>query len=226
MSSTDNHNPPLKTLSERLCYALEVTGTKKAELSRLLNIKPQIIQFLCNSNTKSSRYTFEIATALKLNVQWLANGQGNIFIKDNFDQQFLSLYQKAPLLDCNQIIKIFKDKETIDEPRDWTYVLKSYGETITFYNPDSAMEPVIPGGAKCTIKLIEPNQVVNRAIVLVYVEQHRSILLRKTHISDKKIVLIPENKTLFNEYTLDNGDIIIGCLIEYTGTIWGYYEIY
>ena len=96
MNSIDNHNPPLETLSERLCYALEMTGTKKAELSRLLNIKPQIIQFLCNSNTKSSRYTFEIATALKLNVQWLANGQGNMFIKDNFDQQFLSLYQRPP----------------------------------------------------------------------------------------------------------------------------------
>ena len=218
MSSINNHNPPLKTLSERLCYALEVTGTKKVALSRLLNIKPQIIQFLCNSKTKSSRYTFEIATALKLNVQWLANGQGNMFIKDNFDQQFLNLYQKAPLLDYNQMIKIFKDKETIDEPSGWTYVLKSYGETITFYNPDSAMEPIIPGGAKCTIKLIEPNQLINQAIVLVYVEQHRSILLRKTHISDKTIVLIPENKTLFNAYTVDNSDIVIGYLVEYTVT--------
>ena len=219
MNSIDNHNPPLETLSERLCYALEMTGTKKAELSRLLNIKPQIIQFLCNSNTKSSRYTFEIATALKLNVQWLANGQGNMFIKDNFDQQFLSLYQKAPLLDCNQIISIFKDKKTIDEPSDWTYVLKAYGETITFYNLDSAMEPVIPSGAKCTIKLIEPNQRVVQSIILVYVEQHRSLLLRKTEISDNKIVLIPENKTLFNEYTVDNSDIVIGYLIEYTATI-------
>jgi hypothetical protein len=42
-------------------HALKLTGTKKADLARAIAVKPQLIQFMCNSKTLSSRFTFEIA---------------------------------------------------------------------------------------------------------------------------------------------------------------------
>ncbi|MCB1826949.1 MAG: helix-turn-helix transcriptional regulator, partial [Coxiellaceae bacterium] len=72
----------LDTLSCRLNYALELTGTRKADLARAIDVKPQVIQFLCNSKTKASRFSFEIATALGLSVRWLATGEGAMFLAD------------------------------------------------------------------------------------------------------------------------------------------------
>ena len=78
-----NMNIELINLSSRLNYSLQLTGTKKADLARAIGVKPQVIQFLCSSETQSSRFTFEIATALGLSTRWLATGEGEMFLADD-----------------------------------------------------------------------------------------------------------------------------------------------
>ncbi|MCX7125382.1 MAG: helix-turn-helix transcriptional regulator, partial [Gammaproteobacteria bacterium] len=83
--------PP--TLSDRLQHALEITGMKKADLARAIDVQPQTIQHLCNGNVKSSRFTFELATVLGLNTTWLATGEGTPFLSDDPKNSFFDEYK-------------------------------------------------------------------------------------------------------------------------------------
>src|SRR5580704_15114140 len=106
--------PLLENLSDRLNYALSLTATKKADLARSISVKPQIIQFLCTSQTQSSRFTFEIATALGLSTRWLATGEGEMFVEDDPKQQFIKTYKPIPVLNNDNIREVFLYKKSLN----------------------------------------------------------------------------------------------------------------
>ncbi|TAK78570.1 MAG: XRE family transcriptional regulator, partial [Gammaproteobacteria bacterium] len=64
------------SLSERLRYALKILNVTQTELARRINVKPQVIQYLCAGNSQKSKFTFEIAEALNIDFSWLATGKG------------------------------------------------------------------------------------------------------------------------------------------------------
>jgi SOS-response transcriptional repressor LexA len=68
----------MKTLSERLNHALQLTGVTQSELARRIGIKQQSISQICSGKSARSRYTMQIAEALRVNAHWLATGDGEI----------------------------------------------------------------------------------------------------------------------------------------------------
>ena len=64
------------TLSTRLTFALAEKGVTQTELARKIGIKKQTIQYLCASGTNRSKFSYDIAHALDINVDWLITGTG------------------------------------------------------------------------------------------------------------------------------------------------------
>ncbi len=67
----------LRTLQDRLKWALREKAMSKAELARLLGVRASTIQDLTNGQTKRSTRTVEIANILGVSSQWLATGKGS-----------------------------------------------------------------------------------------------------------------------------------------------------
>lgn len=203
----------LKNLSERLNYALELTGTKKADLARSISIKPQVIQFLCNSKTQSSRFTFEIATALGINTRWLATGEGEIFIADDPKYQILKEYVSIPLLNAHNIREVFllnKDPN-IENIKTW-FPLQSQDKHFGIKMMDTSMHPVFPKGAYLFIRKHKFENIANFKYVFLYIKKFDMFVVREVTIDDSDILLVPQNKELFK-------DIIFNDEVKFLGVI-------
>ena len=83
-------NSDLDTLSDRLNFAINKMGIKKAELARQIGIQPQTLQYLCDSKANASKFTFEIATVLGVDTKWLATGNGDISGETNKENLFFN----------------------------------------------------------------------------------------------------------------------------------------
>ena len=67
----------MKTYAERLKYAIEARETNQSDLARAIGVKPQSVQYLCREG-KRSVHSAKIAEILKINVNWLTEGNGNM----------------------------------------------------------------------------------------------------------------------------------------------------
>lgn len=201
------------TLSDRLNYALELTGVRKAALARAINVTPQVIQFLCNSNTQASRFTFEIAAALGLNTHWLATGEGSIFLSDDPKHRLFEIYEEFPVLTENQIIAQTNGKK-IDSSRNELILIKK-GKKGIFCTEvlDSAMEPIIP---KRSIAIFSSDQIEIKpqAIVLAHLKCFGTTVIRKITEKNGVNYLTPCNNELYKDYQLNSDVSLLGHLIE------------
>lgn len=205
----------LKTLSDRLLYALEITETRKADLARAIDVQPQTIQHLCHGNVKSSRFTFELATALGLNTTWLATGEGQPFITDNEPKnQFFDDYKIIPVLESEQLISLAR-KNTFNETTtsEWAALKTKESNVFCVIMHDSSMSPSIPKGAKLFFKKLTKKEALN-GIVIAYLPSFDSILIRDYQQKNNSICLSPKNKTLFREIELPTDAVIFGLAIE------------
>lgn len=189
-------HPHLITLSDRLSYALELTGTRKADLARAINVKPQVIQFLCSNATKTSRFTFEIATTLKLNTRWLATGEGSMFSEDDQKTALIAGYQHIPLLTIDQVIRttcgeIVPEKNILH----WELMKAPDANGIHAIKwLDDSMSPIIPKNATVFYRSIHADHhLKHHEIVLAYLPQFNAIVLRMASITNKYIELISPN---------------------------------
>ncbi len=64
------------TFSNRLKKILESKGMSQAEAARQCNIAQQSMNYILNSNLKSSKLAPTIADALNINIDWLLTGEG------------------------------------------------------------------------------------------------------------------------------------------------------
>lgn len=184
----------LKTLSDRILHILELTGTRKADLARAINVKPQVIQFLCSSNTRASRFTFEIATALGLNTRWLATGEGCIFAADDPKHQFLKSYKEVPLLTSEQVLGLAKE-QTLDhiETTEWLASKTTEENVFAIIMPDQSMEPLIPAGATIFVTLHYNMLPSTDDTLLLYVKQFNAVIIRKFLSEKNTSYLLPTN---------------------------------
>ena len=205
----------LDTLSDRLVYALELTGTRKADLARAIEVTPQVIQFLCTSATKSSRFTFEIATVLGLNTRWLATGEGEMFLADDRKHQLFKEYKQIPIFSNEQLFIKVQDKQIdIDQNQDWA-ALKTQKENIFCIKmPDTSMEPSLQANSLVFFEEIHDYIPQNEDIALVYIPQYNAILIREINILNSEIFIVPRNLMLFNKALLENNAKILGIAIE------------
>lgn len=210
---TETYN--LNNLSGRLNYALEILGTKKADLARAINVKPQTIQFLCNSQTQSSRFSFEIATVLGLSTRWLATGEGDMYDdekKNNFSQN----YQKIPLINSDilkdSILRNLPIKHEVIE--NWI-PLKTNDEDIFAINmPDSSMEPYFPMGATIFIKNCFNKDLHGNKFVFSYLGKFDTFVVRELINRNSELLLVPKNLELFKEVSVNDDIRIIGIVTD------------
>lgn len=202
----------LDTLTDRINYALEITKTKKADLARGVGVTPQVVQFLCNSKTQASRFTFEIATVLGINVRWLATGEGEIFPSDDPKQKLLDSYQLVPFIEMHQINKNMINEDFNTNQYEAFRAIYKTEKSHVFCSKilDSSMSPIIPSNAEIFIELIEKINLENNDIVLAYLENYNSLMIRKVEKNEGKLFLTPENVSLFKRIELNDEILILG----------------
>lgn len=209
-------NPDLSTLTNRLNYILQVTGTKKADLARAIDVKPQIIQFLCTSQTRSSRFTFEIATALGLNTRWLATGEGNIFIADDSEKEFFKEFKKIPVYSDSDLTQSFVKYNFIDNivAEEWTPLKTSSDNIFAIKMMDTSMEPHIPNGSMVFIENNSAYSYKEKDFIFAYLIQFNTFVVREIIMDNESVFLTPKNTDLFKEIPLSQEVKIIGAVTD------------
>lgn len=205
------------TLSGRLAHALEVTGIRKVELARAINVKPQVIQFLCTSETKSSRFTFEIATALGLNSTWLATGEGEMFLADDPTHQLVSRFQRIPVLTFEQVQQKIEGKPLdLSNQKTWEAVDGALeGNFFCVKMPDGSMEPFVPAGATLLVRELTSTKIpAVETCVLAYAPQFSVIMVREIKARGGDLFLVPRNTDLFKRIQLTKDVRLLGVVIE------------
>ncbi len=204
----------LTTLSDRLVDAIEITGTKKADLARAINVQPQTIQHLCNGKVQSSRFTFEIATVLGLNTKWLATGEGEPFLSDDSKPDIFKAYKIFTVLNSESLIVFAKTGELKSENAGEQILFKTNeSDAFCVLVNDASMLPFFPKGSKILFKKIN-NMQLCFGIVIVYLPSFDAVLIRELQEKDGSIFLSPKNKTLFKEIELPKDAVIFGLAIE------------
>lgn len=208
--------PSLETLSERLNYALTLTGTKKADLARSISVKPQVIQFLCASKTQASRFTFEIATALGLSTRWLATGDGEMFVADDPKQQFLKTYSAIPLLSHENIKKVFlydnsPDQNTI---KLWLPLKTKAQDSFAIEIIDTSMEPLFPLGSYVFIRKCLKKNIDEHKFIFAYLVKFDTFIVRELIKNELSQILMPKNKEIFKEITVNKEILFLGVVTD------------
>ncbi len=209
-------NVELNNLSDRLNQSLLITGTKKADLARSIGVKPQIIQFLCSSETQSSRFTFEIATALGLNTRWLATGEGEMFLADDPMRQFLKMYARIPLLQGEELRNVCLREKKIDDvdTNIWLPLNTQNQSIFAVKMPDASMEPYIPSNADL---FISPRKHMNQSVskyVFFYLVKFDTFVVREVVKNGDSVILVPKNTELFKEIRFDYDVTMLGVVTD------------
>lgn len=208
--------PLLKNLSDRLNYVLRLTGTKKADLARSISVKPQIIQFLCNSKTQTSRFTFEIATVLGLNTGWLATGEGAMFIADDPKQQFLKTYKSIPLLRADTIRDAFLYENKLQQEwiQAWFPLKTTDHNTFAIEMNDTSMEPYFPLGSYVFVKKCSKKNLGDHKYIFSYLVKFDTFLVRELISRESEQILAPKNKELFKEIKVTDDVHLLGVITD------------
>lgn len=205
-----------ESLSSRLRYALKILNISQTELARRINIKPQAIQYLCASDSKKSKFTFEIAEALNIDFSWLAIGKGiepgKIFaIKNEKSVPLLSFNQIREWKIYNHTLKLTKDNINIPVTEDISE--NSFAVRLN----DRAMSPKFDLE---TIIIVDPTlsisiaQITNHCYALVYIAQEDFIVFRNLVVIDNIKQLSPINSHIYKNITLQENDVILGICRE------------
>ena len=209
-------NIELINLSSRLNYSLQLTGTKKADLARAIGVKPQVIQFLCSSETQSSRFTFEIATALGLSTRWLATGEGEMFLADDPIRQFLKAYARIPLLQGEDLRNVCLRGKRLDEveTRTWLPLKTNHQAVFAVKMSDASMEPFIPSNADLFISTSFDLSRSDCKYAFVYLIKFDTFVIREVIKNGDSIILAPKNTELFKEIKFDNDVTMLGLVTD------------
>ena len=197
------------TLSHRLKYCLKLYGLSQSDLARKIGVKPQIIQYLCTKNVKSSRFTFELAEVLGVDYTWLSTGEGSMRPAETSVVQD----HKIPLLTWIGLEKIILDIKNIQSDEYVYTTLDSSAQVIATKMDDISMEPRFEKG---TTLIFDINCVPHDGdFVLVKLGKANLWVFRElVSNNDSGTELLPINNSIFKKITLEPDDRIMGVLIQ------------
>ncbi|MBM7074436.1 LexA family transcriptional regulator [Shewanella sp. 202IG2-18] len=111
----------MKTISERLDYALKQAGWSQSELARRSGVKQQSISRVCTGRTHNSRFLVRICQELGVNPDWLNTGTGEVYQSDQVGSIKLI---KIPLLSWYQAYqwKHLKNTLNYNDAEEWRLV--------------------------------------------------------------------------------------------------------
>ena len=204
-SKADN---PLKTLSDRLRYALQRRDVRKADLARKIAVKHQVIQYLCSRNVKHSKFAYHIAEALNINPDWLIAGEGpfetthlnspieNTAIPLLTPPQFPQLLDTTAKLQTEQVI----------------YGDNDFDNPFALQMRDKSMYPRLEEG---TLLIFERDTIPQHGgYVLAHLNDTQDFVIRQMEINGEETVLAPLNIKTYRDITLSKKDQILGVLKE------------
>lgn len=189
-------------LSDRLNYALELSGISKAEIARIIGVKPQTIQYLCSTNAESSKFTFELAHALGVNFEWLAVGMGDIGLKEIEASTNIGK-PKNQVYTLDELQNLYKNNSNFFE------MLRYPFEVVL---SDHSMWPRFAKGT--TLIFDRKSDFKSGDFVLVYLQEMDELVFRELIEQQMGKKLVPFNSNLFKEVSLNERDLILGILIE------------
>lgn len=196
------------TLSHRLKYCLKLYSITQSELARRIDVKPQIIQYLCTKNIKSSRFTFELAEALEVDYTWLSTGEGSM--KQPIDTTYGE--HRIPFLSWDDLDKITVD-DIANHCGDFIHSsLHTNCQTVATKINDESMEPRFEKNTTIIMELTD--SACHGDFVLVQLNQSKKWLFRQLRISQQYTELYPINNSIFKELTLNPEDQIRGILVQ------------
>jgi len=203
----------VNTLADRLIFALEQNQVSQAELARRINVKRQAIQYLCSSGTSKSKFAYDIAEALNINVDWLVTGNGEMNAVNSAEQKLLAEKNIVPILQWNQIAKWLDNAIDKNEIKDWTVVHEKINPcSFALTLKDNAMFPRFPSE---TIIAIDPNKALKYpCFVLVYVKKLHETVFRYLVKDNEKLILHAFNETGYKQIPLSSEDKVLGCMFE------------
>lgn len=204
-----------ETLSDRLKFALKILGVSQTDLAKQIRVKPQIIQYICSSGAEKSKFTFDIAEALNIDVLWLATGKG---ASPTFLTSEKSNEKAIPILDFAQIKewKInLKSIELKTVPK--TFITDEINkDSFAFILNDKSMAPKFELN---TIVIIEPTSDIfnienNNKFILAYLAKEDFLVFRQLNLDNKTKTLIPINNSLYKSIQLCEKDMVLGICKE------------
>jgi transcriptional regulator with XRE-family HTH domain len=200
-------------LSDRLRFALRILGTSQTDLARQINVKPQIIQYLCAAKSEKSKFTFDIAEALKIDVLWLATGKG---VKPNLE--ILKKERSIPVFSFQQIRESKIYGKHIDQSQILKWLPINEETNIQAYAVILNDRSMAPRFCLDTTIIVEPKDETDKRYsqeyVLVYVKSEDFVIFRQIQFTDNSYKLIPTNNNLYKETILHEDDIILGICKE------------
>ena len=195
----------LETFSARLSFALNKLNMTQATLARKVNVNRQAIQYLCNSKNSSTKFSYAIADALGINIDWLLYGIGPMMpdIKPRI----------VPVLLKNQIIPWMQKALTINEITDKTTVHENFSDVaFALKIEDKAMFPRFDIN---TIIAIEPlAEIKAPCFVLVQLKKTGDIIFRQLLQENNELILSVYNEVGYKNIKLADDDIILGRMLE------------
>lgn len=108
----------MKTLKERLAYAMSSTGkTNQTELGKQAGVPQSSISKILRGDSETSRHSGKLAAALGISADWLINGSGSIFGESN---------QPISAIDVSKHVKLYDSKGFTGESVSWFSALPEH----------------------------------------------------------------------------------------------------
>lgn len=198
------------TLSHRLKLCLRLKGMSQSELARLINVKPQIIQYLCTKNVVSSKFTFELAEALGVDYTWLSTGEGAM--RHNVETRAGEC--KIPFFPWYDLNKIENLNSLTNHCGEFIHSsLAAENSLIASKMDDSSMEPRFEKGTTLIIDLADSPKPGD--FVLAKLEKINIWLFRQyVYLNNDYLMLSPINQNLFKDIIITPEVKILGVLIQ------------
>lgn len=208
-----DETPHFATLSDRLNYALKLTGLSQSELAKQINTKPQAIQYLCRSGARKSKFTHQMADALGVESLWLAAGVGKIHATPTAHHANQTTQHEVPLLAWHEV----KPYLAGNQPASCDFLATTAptdAQGFALRLNDDAMSPRFE---KESIIFINPDMTQNLhtgEFVLVYVATVDSIIFRQYNQTRSVVTLQPLSTVLHKPVVMAADDCVIGTLVE------------
>lgn len=153
----------MKTLKERLAYAMSATGkTNQTELGRESGVPQSAISKILRGANETSRHAGKLAAALGVSADWLINGSGTAFGNTN---------ELIPRVDVSKLVSVYDENGPTGESLSWfTRLPETYRAYVIKAKTGISQ---VPSGA---IVIVDPDAVpTTNSLVLVIIKNVVSV---------------------------------------------------
>jgi SOS-response transcriptional repressor LexA len=210
-----SNNDKQRTMSDRLRLAMDKLNINQTTLARKINVKQQIIQYLCNSKTEVSRFSYKIAEALGISAEWLTTGHGKMLPSEDPCHKLFTEQKKVPLITFRKLKQYIKDGKSLQRIQSGNCVLTKTpmsNNSCALELDNQAMAPQFKIGTLIFIDMLQAPK--NNDYVIAYLKNIDELLFRQFQNSNNNSVLVPLNNLAYKNILITTDVIISGVVKE------------